>query len=132
MTDFPTFKSSLKMRFQGYFSAMTTQSYALDDFSETGESYFFSNAMNRRMAFPELPMSLQDIAFTAFILSILETISERWKGPVILDDPFVNVEEGILMGIGQSLKKLSSQTQVIHISSKGGFATLADNTISLG
>ena len=114
-----------------YFSTLTTQAYTLDDFNESGGVSLFSSALGRRITFEELSPSLQDIVFVAFILSILEIISERWKGPVLLDDPFVNFEEGVLMGVGQSLKNLGGLTQVIHLSSKGGFATLADNTVSL-
>jgi len=131
LTDFPSFRASVRDRFMSYFSTLTTQAYTLDDFNESGGVFLFSSALGRRITFEELSPSLQDIVFVAFILSILEIISERWKGPVLLDDPFVNFEEGILMGVGQSLKKLSGLTQIIHLSSRGGFATQADNTVSL-
>jgi len=131
MTDFPSFKASVRDRFMSYFSTLTTQAYTLDDLDESGAVFFFSSALGRRITFEELSPSLQDMVFVSFILSILEIISERWKGPVLLDDPFVNFEEGVLMGVGQSLKKLGGLTQIIHLSSRGGFATIADNTASL-
>lgn len=132
MMDPPSFKASLREKFLSTFSSLTTQAYTLENFEENGSIAFFSSGLGRRVTFPELPPALQDIVYISFALSVLEMISEKWKGPVILDNPFASLDEGVLMGIGQSLKKLSLLTQVIHLSSKGGFATTADNTVSLG
>jgi len=99
---------------------------------ESGKLLVRVGEMNQEIELPELGGPGFDIVYFSLKFAILELLSQKFQFPLILDDPYLYLDESRLAAVAKTLKRLSQKAQIIAFSSQKIFVREADNALSLG
>jgi len=88
--------------------------------------------MGQEVELKQLGKSGMDIVYLALKLVVLEMLVSKYQFPVLIDEPYLNMDETRTASIAKTLKRLSQKTQVVNFTSQKIFVREADNALSLG
>ncbi|MET0404014.1 MAG: chromosome segregation protein SMC [Cystobacter sp.] len=129
-TDIQAVMGLARERCVQYFSALTERRYTGVEWDREGRTQVIG-ASGRRLQLGELPPREVDLFFLSLRLTLVEKLSARAKLPFLIEDAFMGVDESRLPLLGRMLKHLGSLTQVLHVTTLGGFAQVSDGTVNL-
>jgi len=72
-----------------------------------------------------------DLVFFSLKFALLELVLQKYPLPMILDDPYVLLDENSAVAVGKILKRLSANSQVVLFSSQRLFAREASQALAL-
>ncbi len=81
--------------------------------------------------FRDLSGSAKEKGMFSIFLSLLDLVSERWPWPVIMDEPFMVLDESNRTAVYNMVKSLSKKTQIFFLTKDISIKPLADAFITL-
>jgi len=115
-------------RLAQFLAALTDRRIAGGKLDPSGE-VLFSAPAGRTAALKDLPGPLQDLAYTALRLCLLERIASARKLPVIIDDAFAALDPLKRSMVAKMLKAIAAHGQVIHRIADAAPQGIADHVV---
>jgi len=115
-------------RLAQFLAALTDRRIAAGKLDPSGE-VLFSAPAGRTAALKDLPGPLQDLAYTALRLCLLERIVSAKKLPVIVDDAFAALDPLKRSMVAKMLKAIAAHGQVIHRIADAAPQGIADHVV---
>jgi DNA repair exonuclease SbcCD ATPase subunit len=85
----------------------------------------------KEIEFDNLSGSVKEKGMLSIILSIMELVVEKWPWPVIIDDPFVSLDDANRATVYGMIKNISKETQVVFLTKDNNLKPFADTFIPL-
>ena len=121
----------LQKSFNSYVQLLTNKNYTRATFSKGGVIKFFKSDNLMRVGIDSMSPATKDGVYFALKLALIESILKKRAVPIILDDPFLLMDDERLTAVNSILKELSKHTQVIHLTSRQAALKGADRSFKI-
>jgi hypothetical protein len=121
--------AALRERAGQYLLALSDQRYTGLDIDSKGNSA--ACGPGRAVPAAQLDERDLDLVYLSVKLTLAEKLAPVGKITLVLDDPFVGMDEGRLHLLSRMLKHIASITQVVHVTSSPLHRGLADAVVAL-
>lgn len=101
------------------------------EISFLGDAIVPVGSSGRESGFNDLSGSMKEKTMFSVFMSLLELAVEKWPWPVVMDEPFVMLDETNRTAAYGMVKALSKETQVIYLTRDAAIKPLADVVITL-
>jgi len=114
-----------------YLQAFSGKKY--QEFRKQADSIMVRLAdINQEMDLKEVGKTGMDLVYFSLKFALLEMLAAKFPFPIIIDEPYLSLDEARATAVAKTLKRLSQKTQVIALTSSKLFVKEADNALSLG
>jgi len=114
-----------------FLQAFSTKKY--QEFRRKDDSILVRLAdMEQEMDLKEVGKTGMDLVYLSLKFAILEMLVQKFQFPIIIDEPYLSLDEARTTAVVKTLKRLSQKTQVVVFTSSKLFLKEADNALSLG
>ncbi len=129
--DLATFVPMLAEKFAVYLRAIAPR-YGVNGISPEGEPSLTRQGVGAgTIDLARIGQGDRDAIVLALRCALLEITLPARQFPLIVDDPFGNLDDMRQAAAGKFLKRLSSVTQVVHLTSQKSFLQIADHQVEL-
>jgi len=87
--------------------------------------------MDHEQELSQLGKTAANLVYFSLKFAFLEMAIQKYQFPILLDDPYVVLDETKFLTVAKTLKRISARTQVVLFSSQKIFAQEADQALSL-
>jgi energy-coupling factor transporter ATP-binding protein EcfA2 len=122
----------ISSRFQLYLQALTNKRYQKAEFETDGSIRLVTGERGIEARLEQLSPAARDALYFALQFTLLEILVQKNPLPLILDDPYIHLDEVRQQVASQALKRLSEKTQVILLSTQRIHAKMASHSLNLG
>ncbi|GEM_PF-2090814 len=117
-------------RFNVYVQAFTGKRYGEGDLSSERTMSLRTSA-GSYTELKDLSPSTQDAAWLALKIAVIENLYQKFRYPVVLDDPLRNLDDARLAMVSKALKRIGAACQVLLFSTQRAHSKVADHTINI-
>ena len=107
----------LSERFSHYLEMLTGT--AADRFSIDADSNIMADELGAYRDSEMMSTGIKDAVGFCLRLALADAMYQEEKPPLIMDDPFVNMDDNNLAGAGRVLEEISSDYQIIYFTCHG-------------
>ncbi len=119
-------------RLQLYLQALTSKRYQKAEWNKEGVIHLITTEGGGEASLAQLSPAARDAVYFALQFTLLELLVQKYPLPLLLDDPYLHLDEGRQMVVSQALKRLSDRTQVILFSTQRIHSKHASHSLNLG
>jgi len=113
-----------------YLQTLSSKRYL--EFRKDGDQILVKLAeMDHEQELSQLGKTAANLVYLSLKFALLEIAIQKYQLPILLDDPYLVLDESRFLTVAKTLKRLSGKTQVIIFSSQKIFAQEADQALSL-
>jgi len=113
-----------------YLQALSGRRY-LEINKREGKIFIRMSEVEKELELSEAGTKSFDLVFFSLKFALLELVLQKYPLPMILDDPYVLLDENSALAVGKILKRLSANSQVVLFSSQRLFAREASQALAL-
>jgi DNA repair exonuclease SbcCD ATPase subunit len=125
------FTQSVNDKMNAYLQALAPKRYGPPRLDERGALELTHASLNQPIELNRLSECARDTVLLALRLALIEVTLPHRNFPIILDDPFGNLDDQRQAVAIKLLKRLSGMTQVVHLTSQKSALALSDHRVEL-
>ena len=88
--------------------------------------------MDTELDVKEVGKSGVDLVYFSLKFALLEMLVAKFQFPILIDEPYLSLDEARATAVAKTLKRLGQKTQIIAFTAQKILAREADNALSLG